>query len=144
MLRNYLKISFRLLWKNKVHTAINVCGLGLGIACCVLIALFVQDEWTYDTFHTKSERIYRAYLQETYGENEVFLNTVTPFPLGPVLADNLQEIEAQVRLTPLAPLIKVGENQFADPVLIAGSDFFRVFDFEGTKGPWEEALLEQN
>ena len=69
MLKNYLKIALRSLWRSKVHSTINVLGLSLGIACCFLIVLFVKDEWTFDTFHTKADRIYRVYAREDWGEN---------------------------------------------------------------------------
>lgn len=78
MLHNYLKIALRALWRNKIHSSINVLGLSLGIACCVLIALFVRDEWTFDTFHTKANRIYRVFVKEDWGENQQFL--IPPHP----------------------------------------------------------------
>jgi putative ABC transport system permease protein len=60
MLRNYLKIALRNLLKHKGYTFINVFGLAVGIACCVLILLFVRDELSYDRFHEKADRIYRV------------------------------------------------------------------------------------
>ncbi|QOI97914.1 MAG: ABC transporter permease [Flammeovirgaceae bacterium] len=134
MLRNYLKIAFRSLWRSKVHSVINVAGLSLGIACCMLIVLFVKDELTFDAFHKKADRIYRGYVKENYGENQVFFNTVTPFPLGPTLKDNLPEIEQQVRINPYGTQVKVGENQFSESVTIVGEHFFDVFDFRIIKG----------
>ncbi|HLZ17367.1 MAG TPA: permease prefix domain 2-containing transporter, partial [Cyclobacteriaceae bacterium] len=85
MLKNYFKIAFRSLWRARAHSAINVLGLALGIGCCMLIALFVRDELTFDIFHTKADRIYRVYSREDWGENQQFFNTVTPFPMGPAL-----------------------------------------------------------
>ena len=81
MLSNYFKIALRSLWRT-IHSIINVLGLSLGIACCVLIVLFVRDEWTFDTFHAKADRIFRANVKEDWGENQQFFNTSTPFPLG--------------------------------------------------------------
>ena len=88
MLRNYFKIAFRSLWRAKAHSFINVFGLGLGIACCILIALFVHDELTFDTFHSKADRIYRVYSREDWGQNQQYFNTVTPFPMGAALKEN--------------------------------------------------------
>ncbi len=144
MLKNYLKIAFRSLWRSKVHSLINVGGLSLGIACCILIALFIKDEWTFDRFHSKAHRIYRGFVKENYGENQEFFNTVTPFPLGPTLKDNLPEVEHQVRINPFGSLVKVGENQFSEQVTIAGEHFFEVFDFEVVKGTKEGALSGAN
>ncbi|MGI9543551.1 MAG: ABC transporter permease [Cyclobacteriaceae bacterium] len=144
MLKNYFKVAVRLLWRDKLHTLINICGLGLAIACFILIASFVHHEWSYDTFHSKSDRIYRAFVKEDYGENEVFFNTVTPFALGPALKDNFAEVEAEVRLTPLASIVKIDEDQFSDPVLIVGQKFLEVFDFQATAGDSDKALQGQN
>lgn len=142
MIRNYLIVAFRSLWRNKAHSSINIVGLSLGIACCILIVLFVKDEWTFDTFHTKASRIFRGYVKEDYGENQQFFNTVTPFPLGPALKDNFAEVESQVRINTVGNTVKVGDHQFAETVTIAGQDFFSVFDFEVVKGSTENALKE--
>ena len=123
MLSNYFKIAFRSLWRTKIHSIINVLGLGLGIACCLLIVLFVRDEWTFDTFHTKADRIFRANVNEDWGENQQFFNTSTPFPLGPVLKENFHEIEKEVRILKFNPQVKVGNNQFTEYVTIGGQDF---------------------
>lgn len=140
MLKNYLKIALRSLGRSKIHSLINIVGLSLGIACCILIVLFVKDEWTFDRFHTKADRIYRGYVKENYGENQEFFNTVTPFPLGPTLKDNLPEIEQQVRINPFGTQVKVGENQFSESVTIVGEHFFDVFDFRILKGKQTNVL----
>lgn len=134
MIQNYLKIALRSLWRAKAHSTINVLGLGLGIACCILMVLFVRDEWTFDAFHTKANRIYRAYTKEDWGESQQFFNTSTPFPLGPTLKENFPDVEKEVRLLRSNPQVKVGENQFTERVTVAGQDFFDVFDFEITTG----------
>ncbi|HTE27923.1 MAG TPA: hypothetical protein VK664_25390, partial [Flavitalea sp.] len=83
MIKNYLKVALRYLKHHKGYTIINVSGFGVGIACCILIALFVKSEWSFDRFHSKADRIHRAWLQE-HNEGQIFTNTVTPLPLGPV------------------------------------------------------------
>jgi putative ABC transport system permease protein len=140
MLKNYLKIAFRSILRSRAHAAINVLGLSLAIACAILIALFVRDEWTFDTFNAKANRIYRAYMKEDYGENERFFNTVTPFPLGRALQDNFQEIETTVRIVPFASQVKMGDAASAQQVTVAGQDFFRLFDFVVIAGSTETAL----
>lgn len=142
MLKNYLTIAYRSLWRSKAHSTINVIGLSLGIACCILIVLFVKDEWTFDTFHTKAERIFRAYVKEDYGENQQFFNTVTPFPLGPALKENFPDVQHQVRINTIGNTVRVGDNQFAETVMIVGQDFFKVFDFPAVKGSTENVLQE--
>ena len=90
MFRNYFKVALRYLSRHKGYTLINIAGLGVGIACCILIMLFVKSEWSYDRFHDRSGRLYRAWLEEYY-EGEIFRNTVTPVPLGPVLQEGIPE-----------------------------------------------------
>ncbi|MEP2671599.1 MAG: ABC transporter permease [Cyclobacteriaceae bacterium] len=144
MFKNYLKIAFRSLLRSKTHSIINILGLGIGIACCILIVLFVRDEWTFDTFHTKADRIYRVWAREDYGKDEVFFYTVTPFPMGPTLKNNFAEVEYQVRINDINPQVKVGENLFSERVTIGGKDFFRVFDFASEVGESSTALEGAN
>lgn len=144
MLINYIKIAFRNIWKAKLHSIITFTGLSTGIACCLLIVLFVKDEWTFDDFHSKAERIYRGWTYENYGENEVFFNTVTPYPLGPALKDNYSEVEDFVRINNLNLEIKVGEDSFNEQVTVAGQSFFDFFDFESVLGKPSLALDDKN
>ncbi|MEZ4847475.1 MAG: ABC transporter permease [Bacteroidia bacterium] len=58
MLRNYIKIAWRNLRKDKLITAINILGLSIGLACCILIFVFAKHEWSYDTFHKDAENIF--------------------------------------------------------------------------------------
>lgn len=140
MIRNYLTIAFRALWRNKIHTLITIAGLALGIMSCLLIALFVHEEWTYDTFHTKSERIYRVYVKENWGENQEFFNTTTPFPMGPALKDNLEEVEAYVRIVQAGTQVKIDDKLFPETLTIADRNLFSVFDFNLLKGDRKRVL----
>ncbi len=143
MLKNYLKIALRSLWRSKLHSLINIFGLGLGVACCILIVLYVHDEWTFDRFHTKSHRIYRVYAREDWGEKQQFFATLTPLPMGPALKENFPEVEKHVRINPVSSQIKVGEVQFNEQVIIGGQDFFNVFDFKLISGD-RHALRSQS
>lgn len=144
MLRNYLKIAFRSLWRSKAHSFINVLGLSLGIVCCILISLFVKDEWTFDKFHTKADRIYRVYVREDYGENQQFFNTVTPLPIGPALVDNLPDVESYLRLVKMGTQVKVGDNQFSETLTMAERNLFSMFDFELLHGDRDRVLVDMN
>jgi putative ABC transport system permease protein len=144
MIRNYLKIAFRSLGRSKIHSAINVIGLGLGIACCILIVLFVKDEWTFDGFHAKAERIFRVYVKEDWGVNQQFFNTTTPFPMGPALKENFPEVEAQVRIVKTTTQVRIGDQLFSETLTVADRDLFTVFDFEVVKGDRISALERQN
>lgn len=144
MIKNYLKIAFRALWRSKVHSTINILGLSLGIMCCILIVLFVNDEWTFDTFHTKADRIYRVYGRENWGENQEFFYTSTPFPMGPALKENLPEVESHVRIVKSGTQVRVGDNLFTETVAVADRDLFHVFDFNVVQGDRETALDQQS
>jgi putative ABC transport system permease protein len=134
MIKNYLVIALRSVWRSKFHSMINVVGLGVGITCCLLIALYLKDEWTFDSFHSKSKSIYRAYVKEDYGANQVFFNTVTPYPLANVLKENFGEIVYSVRIQPLRTEVIVNEKQFNERLLVADPNFFDVFDFPVIQG----------
>lgn len=144
MLKNYLTVAIRSLWRNKVHSFINVLGLSLGIACCILITLFVKDEWTFDKFHAKAERIFRVWAKEDWGVNQVFFYTTTPFPMGPALKENFPEVEHQVRTNSVNAQVRLGDAQFSEGVKFVGKNFFEVFDFQVIKGNRQYALHEQN
>jgi putative ABC transport system permease protein len=144
MIRNYLKIAFRSLWRSKAHSFINVLGLSLGIACCILIVLFVKDEWTFDRFHVKADRIFRVYAKEDWGVNQQFFNTVTPFPMGPALKQNFPEVEAEVRIVKTGTQVKAGDQLFSETLTIAERNLFEVFDFELIKGDPADALDGQS
>ncbi|MEO5782486.1 MAG: ABC transporter permease, partial [Ginsengibacter sp.] len=133
MIKNYLKVAFRYLTKHKGYTFINVLGLAVSIACCILIMLFVRSELSFDRFHSKSDRICRAWLEEHY-QGEVFINTVTPVPLGPVLQANLPEAESTCRIASFNPLIKYNNNKFTSVVNMVDSTFFNLFDFSLEEG----------
>ncbi len=144
MLRNYFKIAFRSLWRNRTHSAINIIGLSVGVACCLLISLFVYDELSFDRFHSKSDRIYRVFGRENWGENQDFFYTVTPFPMGPTLKENLPNIERQVRITRVGVQVKQEGSLTNESLTVAGIDFFNMFDFEVIRGEAENAFAQQN
>lgn len=144
MLKNYLKIAFRSLWRSKAHSLINIIGLSIGIACCVLITLFVKDELTFDRFHSKADRIYRAYVIEDWGVNQQFIDITTPFPLGPALKDNLPEVEMMVRRHNIGAQVKVDDKLFSESVMIAGADLLEMFDFDLVHGEKRNILRDQS
>ncbi|MEZ4699802.1 MAG: ABC transporter permease [Rhodothermales bacterium] len=140
MLKNYLHTTLRNLWRHKGYAAINVVGLSVGIACSLLIMLFVRSEWTYDRFHEKSDRIYRAWVHESYGEGQEFFNSVTPMPLGPAIAETYPEVEAYVRYTVFDNLVRPGANTLTESIQLVDAAFFEVFDFPLVAGERSQAL----
>ena len=133
MLHHYLKVALRYLLRYKQYTAINILGLAVGITCCILIMLFVRSEFSYDKFHSKSDRIYRVWQHEKY-EGEDFINTVTPLPMAGALQSSFGEVEATCRVYAFSPMVTIGQNSFTEPARMVDSTFFRMFDFELREG----------
>ncbi|MEX2347683.1 MAG: ABC transporter permease [Balneolaceae bacterium] len=136
MLKNYLKIAFRNLFKNKVYSFINIFGLAVGIACCMLIGLYVYNEWSYDEFHSKSDRLYRAWVHEDYGNDEIYFNSVTPYPLASTLGENIPEVEQTSRFYNFTNLVKLPDQSesTSETISMVDPDFFEMFDFEVING----------
>jgi putative ABC transport system permease protein len=140
MIKNYFKVAIRYLLRNKGYTAINTLSLAIGIACCVLIMLFVRSEWSYDRFHTKTDRLYRVWLQENYGEGQIFTNTITPIPLGAALHANIPDVESFCRVNPFNTLVEYNGNRFNEPITMVDSNFFHLFDFKIIEGDRQSAF----
>lgn len=136
MIKNYFKIAFRNLFKHKVYSFINIFGLAVGIACCLLIGLYIQNEWSYDTFHSKSDRIYRVWTQSRASDGQIKLHTGTPIPLGPALKENIPEIEQVTYIHRFNDLVRTADRPDAldENVLVVTSDFFQMFDFSLVEG----------
>ncbi len=143
MNNHYLKVAIRYLMRHKGHTAINITGLAIGMACCMLIMVYVKSEFSYDKFHTKADRIYRAWLHEKY-EGQEFINTVTPIPLGPVFQANIPDIESFSRVYSFNSLVQYQQNKFNEPINMVDSTFFRIFDFPLIKGDPNTVLNAAN
>jgi putative ABC transport system permease protein len=144
MNKNYLKIAIRNLIRNKGYAAINISGLAVGAAACILIMLFVRSEWSYDKFNSKAGRLYRLWLEEKEAKDKIFTETVTPLPLGPALQSSIPEIESTCRIFPFNANMKAtGENSLSENVTMVDRSFFTLFDFsldEGNPGnPWPSA-----
>src|SRR5258706_10160095 len=101
MLQNYLKIGLRNLARNKAYSAINILGLALGVACCLLLSLYIMDEVSYDKHHDRKEDIYRivsTFQVAIAGTNKI--GTASP-PIAMTMKDEIPEGEVAVRvLTP--------------------------------------------
>ncbi|MFI5153243.1 MAG: ABC transporter permease [Chitinophagales bacterium] len=128
MLKNYFKVAIRYLLKNKGYTAISIFGLSVGVACCILIMLFVKSEFSYDQFHSKSNRIYRAWQHERY-DGQDFVNVATPIPMGPAMQASVPGIEATCRINNFNAQVKKTTESFSENINMVDPDFFKIFDF---------------
>jgi putative ABC transport system permease protein len=131
MIRNYLLVAFRNVLKNKIFSGINVFGLGIGLAACLLILQFVMAELSYDKFHTKLDRIYRVTNDRFQHGKLIQHGTITYPTIGPAMAKDFPEIERYTRLMPSGDLnVKVDDRNFrGDNCHFADEHFFAVFDF---------------
>lgn len=136
MIKNYIKIALRNLFKHKVYSFINIFGLAVGIACCLLIGLYVQNEWSYDEFHTQSDRLYRAWSHEDYGNDEIYFNSNTPIILASTLENNIPEVEATTRFSNITSLVKRPnqDESTSETVSVVDPAFFEMFDFPLIQG----------
>lgn len=144
MLTNYLKIALRNMWKHRTYAAINIGGLAFALTCCLLIMLFIRDEFSYDRFHTDADQIYRVAVREDYGENKVFHNTTTPIALGPALQANYPEIDAMVRIAVVTDLVKRDDQVFTERVHLVDPAFFDVFDFKMVESRTQNPIWQRD
>ncbi len=131
MLQNHIHIVFRQVRRHKGFAAINLGGLAVGLAACLLIGLYVQDEMAYDRFHEKGSRIYRL------GGASV------GWPYGRLIEAEYPEVEDVVYMRTYPTYsIEHGDNHFFESMLYADDGFFRLFDFPFVEGDPDMALLE--
>ena len=132
MIINYLRIAFRNLRKHLTYSIINVAGLGLGLATCMLLVIWISQELSYDKFHTKADRIYRSSMEYSFG-GQVAKTPVSPTALLPALK-TFPETETGVRVGNPSSwnpfIVRVGENLFQETrFYFADSTFFDVFSY---------------
>ncbi len=141
MFRSYITVVLRHLKRHKIYSFINISGLSIGMACCVLILLWINDEVRYDRFHEQTRNIYRTVNDLNYGPHSQ-ITAGTPYPLGPAMKEEIPEVREFTRLLPTRKLLVAhGEKKyyeenfyFADPSL------FAIFTFPFLKGDPSTAL----
>ncbi|MGH7595708.1 MAG: ABC transporter permease [bacterium] len=145
MLNNYLKVAFRNLLKHRLYALINIGGLAIGLACAILIFLWVRDETGYDRFHAYADALYRLNWDVKVNGNEGG-GPGTPPPLAATLKENLPEVKAATRLRPMRnAIVRSGDKFFdEDGVMAADSNFFDLFSFSLLSGDASTALKEPN
>ena len=133
MLKNYLSITLRSMMKNKVFIFINLLGLGIAIACCIVSYLNWDYSRTFDHNHLNSESIYRVQCwHELDGKRNRY--AVAPAPLAGIVKQNFTDVDATVRYTTSTSNIRIGNDLFATRVSYADSAFFHLFTFELVDG----------
>lgn len=141
MLKNYLKIALRNLDRQKGFSFINIFGLAIGIACCLLIFLYVTDELSYDKHHAKADRIHRVAKQRIAGGNE-FNSVWSQVPMGPAIEENFAEVDEAIRFwNAFEPLLGYENQYFKEShFYFTDSEVLDVFTFPLIQGDPETAL----
>ena len=144
MLTNYLKIAFRTLRKHPAYAVINVAGLAVGMACFMLIMLYVQDERRYDHFHEKADRIVR--ITSEYTDETGRRSFARSYPaIGPTLVRDVAEVERTVRFQRFQGALRYEDRLFnEDYMFFAEASVFDVFTFPLLQGDPATALTEPN
>tara|TARA_R110001599_G_scaffold80918_2_gene218523 strand:- start:1889 stop:4573 length:2685 start_codon:yes stop_codon:yes gene_type:complete len=143
MTRNNFKIAARVLWRQKVNTLLNVTGISIGIACFLLISLYVKREVSFDKFHEKGDRIYRTWTLEDYGGDQQFFYTNSPLPLEKALEDNIPEIEMAVQYNLNNFLVGEEGARINETIAVASPEFFEMFSFPIVNGNQEKPLADR-
>lgn len=144
MLKNYLKIGLRNLHKQKGYSVINITGLATGIACCLLIFLYVKDELTYDSYHGKKDRIYRIISSFDFSGSSMTAGA-TNFTEAEAYAAEIPEVASFVRLENDAAIVKQGDSYVQQQNLVyADPTLFEIFDFDLVAGNFDGVLTDLN
>jgi putative ABC transport system permease protein len=147
MFKNYSLVAWRNLVKKKAYSFINIFGLGLGIACCVLIFMYVQDELSYDSYHEKKDRIYRV-IHGHRGADSRDLTSIYPYwvwgnaPIGPALKNDFPEIDKVVQFSGRSDILLThGDKMYQEEgIFFMDSTAFDVFSWRLVKGNPKTAL----
>jgi len=141
MFKNYLKIAFRNVKKHKAYAFINIAGLAIGMACCILIISFIATELSYDRYHKKSDRIYRLGLDASLGGNQILM-PISTAPAAPALMQDYPEILDAVRFQRMRNVsVKDRDLEFFEEnVYFADNSIFNIFTFPMKLGDSQSAL----
>ena len=143
MFKNYLTMTIRIFRKHKIYSIINIAGLSLGMAICILILLWVQDELSYDRFNANADQIYRVCFSDLWSGERVKFSS-TPTGIGPALQQDFPEVINSARLYRM-PDVLVGHEEkrvVEEYVFLADPSLFELFSFPFVKGDPRSALSD--
>ena len=139
MFGNYLKVALRNISRHKGYSVINILGLATGMACAILLFLWVQDELEYDRFHENIGYLYRVVIEDN-STNQARQVAITPAPLAPALKDEIAGIARSTRCWIAGAVIAGDNNKYYERVAMADPDFFEMFSFPLIRGNAVTAL----
>ncbi|MFC1724475.1 ABC transporter permease [candidate division KSB1 bacterium] len=145
MFKNYIITAFRNIKRHKVYSVINIFGLSLGLACSILVYMFINHELSFDSFHENADYIYTFTAQENSYQNANVWNSGTPAPIGDALKEYYSEIIDAVSFYPYNQgIVRYGENVFRENIAFASPHFFQFFSFRLAEGSPETVLKSDN
>lgn len=145
MFRNYFRIAFRNLYKNTLFSSLNILGLAFGIGSSLLILLWVNDELSFDKFHTRGDRLYKIRENQFYTDGNIFTFSSTPAPMAPFIKEKFPEIERATRVTwNVNNLFRYENKFFIEEGLYVDPDFIQMFSFPLIEGDVNTALNDPN
>ncbi|MFY0592100.1 ABC transporter permease [Roseivirga sp.] len=144
MTRNNFKIAARVLWHQKTNTVLNISSIAIGLACFLMISLYLKQELSFDSFHENGDRIHRVWAKEDYGDGQVFFYTESAQPLASALEENIPDVEATVQYDFRTYPVGEGTEKLNERIAIASPNFFDVFTFELISGNTTAPLSTDN
>ncbi|HKO79414.1 MAG TPA: ABC transporter permease [Chitinophagaceae bacterium] len=142
MIKNYFKVAFRQLIKNKGYSFLNILGLSLGMACAMLILLWVNDEYRYNRFHKNYSRLYQVLENQSY-EGKTYTFAALPGKFGPAIKQELPEIKYSARTDWGSRLLfSLGDKSIYERGLFTDPDFLKMFSFKVLKGDTATLLTD--
>ena len=146
MFKNYIKTTLRNISRNKLYSFLNIAGLAIGIACCILILLYVQDELSFDRFHDNADNIYRVEPTFTL-KDRIMLIATCAHAQASMLQERYPEIENYVRFTNYGSpkIVRFEQNIFTEEKFLwVDQSIFELFSFNLIKGNVKDALIKPN
>ena len=134
MFRNYLVTAARNFSQHKLYSFINVTGLAVGLACAILIVLFLRDELSYDTWIPDSANLYRTEISIAIPGRDLMQLAVSPFPMPSVMQDGIPEVTAMTRLVPERMVVTLGNRHFYESVEVVDPNFLEVIKLPLAQG----------
>ena len=144
LLTNYLISAWRNIFNHKLFSAINILGLAIGLAACILIALFVRDELSYDTFWAKSDRIHRTHISFQVPGRDPVQTVLTPGPVKAALKKDFPQIVNAARISNRNPTIIIDNEYFLENISVVDTDIIDMFDFDIFEGELSAAINDKS
>lgn len=145
MLRNYLVIAVRNIFRNKLFSTVNILGLAFGMCSALLIFLWVKDEMEVDQYHANIDRLYSVMENQLYSDGRLYTFSSTPGPMAPFIKDKYPEIELASRYTwVMTYLFQLDDKAFFEEGRYVDQDFLQMFSFPLKHGDVTTALKEKN